>query len=433
MCVIMRYKPFQELFMKSLKPHSITLSVYNSNLTKYSVCWQTEDFGSPLLQYTDINDVTFENAVTVTGDAEEGMEACRNTAIFNNIVPGNSYLFRVGDESGIFSEPSRCIFPKLDSSKLKFFVVTDTQDEEHHGEWLRYPILDAEKYFSDSELIIHTGDMVQEGGNKEMWRLMLENTKDFFLSRPMAIISGNHDYWEWYLHGHSNILEKHYHIEYPPQDTKNGIYYSFDCGPAHFTMLSSGDSMETNKTGLLPSQLEWLKSDLAKADKPWKIVCIHNPLYSPGKYGTRPPLDSVALALREQLNSVFAEFGVDLVLCGHDHVYAQTYPINASGEPVKNYAFENIEKNGKNYKLALTPGCPIHLESGCSGHQFRGIEPNMPDEKFEYFEVMKSIAWGAVSYSAIEIDGDTLTVCCRRISVNDGSCLDEDCFGIKKS
>ncbi|MBQ8474082.1 MAG: metallophosphoesterase family protein, partial [Clostridia bacterium] len=244
--------------MNPLKPEAITLSVYDSALSTFAVCWQTAEYGSPVLQYTDEEDSCFTRATEVDGICSEGMGSVKNSALFENPDRSRKYLFRVGDKSGVFSEPAVCRFPSLDENKLKFIVITDTQDEEHHGEWFRYPSLDAKKLHGDAELIIHTGDMVQEGGNAEMWRLMLENTREYFLSMPMAPLSGNHDYWEWYLHGYTNILDRHYHIDYPPQNTKNGIYYSFDCGPAHFTVISTGDSMETDKNGVLPSQLEWV-------------------------------------------------------------------------------------------------------------------------------------------------------------------------------
>lgn len=71
--------------------------------------------------------------------------------------------------------------------------------------------------------------------------------------------------------------------------------------------------METNDK-LLPTQVEWLVNDLAAADRAWKIVMIHNSLYSPGKYGARRPVCNAALSLRKQLNGIFAAYGVDMVL-----------------------------------------------------------------------------------------------------------------------
>ena len=419
--------------MQNLTPHTITLSIYNDTATEFGVTWQTEAEGNPILEYTTTDDCNFANATVVIGTCTLGMGAFKNQAVFKNIHTGKKYLWRVGDNNGTYSDVFEAQFPLHNEDKLNFLIVTDTQDEEHHGTWMKYPTIDALKLNPNAEFIIHTGDMVQEGGNSEMWKMMLENTYNFFLSMPVAAISGNHDYWRGYLHDYRNILDHHYAINYPNQNTTNGIYYSFDCGPAHFTMLSSGDSMETDNLGVLESQLEWAINDIKTSDKKWKFVCVHNPFYSPGKYGCRSDLCTVALALREQFNKVFAESGVDMVFCGHDHVYAQTFPISADGEPIHNYTYEIIESNGEKIKYIIDPIGPIHLESGCCGHQSRGFENWIGEEYTRFFDQMSPMSYGGVAYTSVSIDGDMLEVCFREINVNDGSCIRQYIFGIKKT
>ncbi len=415
--------------MDKLVPESITLSIYNKEADKFGVTWHTAEYGNPILEYTDPSDSLFANAVRVKGEAGDGMGSVKNTAVFENLEYNKPYLFRVGDESGVFSESAVCRFPDGGKNELTFLVITDTQDHENHGTWMKFLKEDARRMFPEAEFIIHTGDMVQESGDPELWKKMLHNNRDFFLSMPMVYVSGNHDYWKWYLHGFKHTAERHFHIDHPPQDTANGVYYSFEIGPAHFTVLSSGDSMDTDNEGVLKEQFDWAVNDLSQTSKPWKIVCIHNPLYSPGKYGCMPPLDQMALALRRQFNAPFAELGVDLVLCGHDHVYSQTFPIDKTGEPITDYKYEYEN----DVKIALNPSAPIHLESGCAGNQHRGIESCLTDEERGKLEKISPMNYGYVSYSAIKISGDTLSVCYRKVSVNTGECTEENKFGIKKS
>ena len=124
------------------------------------------------------------------------------------------------------------------------------------------------------------------------------------------------------------------------------------------------------------------------------------------------------------------DLGVDLVLCGHDHVYAQTFPINGDGAPISDYKYETDE-NG--IKYAIDPQGPIHLESGCAGNQDRGIEDCLTDEERAKFEKISRMTYGTVAYSAIRIKENTLNVCYRKVSVNDGECFEENRFGIKKT
>ena len=411
-------------------PESITLSIYDNACSKYGVTWQTKAKGNPVLEYTDEEDVDYKNSKKVIGICSDGMGSIKNTAVFEDVLPSKRYRYRVGDVSGIYSEDAICQFPETDSDELSFIVITDTQDEANHGTWFGYGYKDIMNLHTDAHLLIHTGDMVQESGDAELWKKMLHNNRDFFLSMPMAYVTGNHDYWGGYLHGFRHTAAMHFNTDYPVQDTSNGFYYSFDVGPAHFTVLSSGDSMETDNEGVLEEQYSWAINDISSTNKKWKIVCVHNPFYSPGKYGCRPPLDQMALALRRQFNKQFADLGVDLVLCGHDHVYAQTFPINGDGTPISDYKYETDE-NG--IKYAIDPQGPIHLESGCAGNQDRGIEDCLTDEERAKFEKISRMTYGTVAYSAIRIKENTLNVCYRKVSVNDGECFEENRFGIKKT
>ena len=414
-------------------PSAITLSIYDSEATKFGVTWQTEEAGSPILEYTTPDDTAFARATVVRAECSEGTESVKNCAVIEGIAPGKACLYRVGDESGTRSDTAVFHAPKHDPEKLTFFIVTDSQDECHWGEMLKHASDDAMKNFPKAELTVHTGDMVQEGGDAMMWREMLGRCEDFFRSIPMALIAGNHDYWYGYLHGYDSVTEKHVHIDLPPQDTRHGIYYSFDMGPAHFTMLSSGDSMETDGHGLLPEQLEWATADLAATDKKWKIVAIHNPLYSPGKYGSRDPVFGVAKALKPQLNELFVKYGVDLVLCGHDHVYAQTFPMDAVGEPIRDYTYAVSEIHGTVAKIAVDPAGPIHLESGCAGNQCRRIEEDIKPEFSRLFDEMYDMTERAAAYSAVEIDGNVLRVTYREIDFRTDKCVRQRTFGIRKT
>jgi predicted phosphodiesterase len=411
-------------------PESITLSIYDKACSKYGITWQTKAKGNPVLEYTDEEDINYERSTKVIGACSDGMGSIKNTAVFKDVLPSKRYRYRVGDASGIYSEDAICQFPETDSDELSFIVITDTQDEANHGAWFGYGYKDIMNLHADAHLLIHTGDMVQESGDAELWKKMLHNNRDFFLSMPMAYVTGNHDYWRGYLHGFRHTAAMHFNTDYPVQDTSNGFYYSFDVGPAHFTVLSSGDSMKTDNEGVLEEQYNWAINDISSTNKKWKIVCVHNPFYSPGKYGCRPPLNQVALALRRQFNKPFADLGVDLVLCGHDHVYAQTFPMNGEGAPIVDYKYETDE-NG--IKYAIDPQGPIHLESGCAGNQDRGIEDCLTDEERAKFEKISRMTYGTVAYSAIRIKENTLNVCYRKVSVNDGECFEENRFGIKKT
>jgi acid phosphatase len=69
------------------------------------------------------------------------------------------------------------------------------------------------------------------------------------------------------------------------------------------------------------AQIDWLKEKLRASTARWKVVFLHQPLYTPpGRHG---PDRAMRAAIEESLNT----YGVQLVLAGHNHFYARMKPI----------------------------------------------------------------------------------------------------------
>ena len=92
------------------------------------------------------------------------------------------------------------------------------------------------------------------------------------------------------------------------------LYYSFKAPKedVRFFALES--------TYMEPEQEKWIEKELSGSRENWKIVFQHHPLYSSGK---RHGSDE---QLRDALEPVFRQHGVDLVLTGHDHLYERVKP-----------------------------------------------------------------------------------------------------------
>lgn len=105
----------------------------------------------------------------------------------------------------------------------------------------------------------------------------------------------------------------------------NEYYYEFSWGPVHFFALDS-DSRQPDGIGRSTVQGQWLQAGLAASTAPWQVVYFHVAPYSSGTQGDYPPLQWP-----------FAEWGADLVIAGHDHVYERleidglTYITNGLG------------------------------------------------------------------------------------------------------
>ena len=102
----------------------------------------------------------------------------------------------------------------------------------------------------------------------------------------------------------------------------NERYYSFDHGNIHFVCLDSEISSREPSS----PQLLWLEADLAANTNDWLIVFWHSPPYSKGSHDS--DFRSNLIKMRENVVPIIEAYGVDLVLCGHSHVYERSYLID---------------------------------------------------------------------------------------------------------
>lgn len=113
------------------------------------------------------------------------------------------------------------------------------------------------------------------------------------------------------------------------------LYYSFDYGNVHFISLNSelgsltgafdwnGVFGSGNFTGSPVRQ--WLIDDLAANALPWVVVYFHQPPYTKGSHDSDNPIEIYMKAMRDNYGPIFEQHGVDIVLCGHSHVYERSY------------------------------------------------------------------------------------------------------------
>lgn len=387
-----------------LTPERITLTFYDRKAQKIGVAWHTKDAGNPEIRYvrmpegcTDPEAADFSAAKRIPCKTSEGLEGVKNSGVMEDLLPDTDYCYIVGDAAR--QRWSRRSVVRRRTPKENAFtvlVVADTQDQKNKGSMWKRALDDAFQRYPDASFLIHAGDMVQGGGDPGEWKDMLGAAAEYTGTYPLLQAAGNHEYHRCYLSGHLYVTSSHYHMELPPQDTANGMYYAREFGDALFLVLNSGDDVETG-CGLTDTQLAWIEEELSSTDKTWRIAVIHNPLYSPGKYGSNPNYNGLALVLRKQLNGMFEKYRVKLCLCGHDHVWSKTYPINGRGE-------------------VLAPGAAgtVHVMPGCAGIQCRDSIVDLSPEDYAAIpavcEEYLPTESGQASYAAVRVTPERLEV-----------------------
>jgi tartrate-resistant acid phosphatase type 5 len=105
----------------------------------------------------------------------------------------------------------------------------------------------------------------------------------------------------------------------------NERYYDFRRGSIHYFVLDS-DEHEPDGVTADSEQADWLRNALDDSDAPFKLVVVHHAPYSSG-----------AQQSTQYMQWPFPEWGADLVLAGHSHLYERlsvdgfTYVVNGAG------------------------------------------------------------------------------------------------------
>lgn len=153
--------------------------------------------------------------------------------------------------------------------------------------------------------LIHVGDFAYGHGSlEEMNDRFFPPYRQTLRRVPLFPTPGNHDLF------HRSVYRT---LFAPAADGRpgDGLRYRLRWGPAAFVSLDS----PTGAAGA-PGLADDLKRD---GTAPWRIVFLHEPLYTAGHKRVEP-------GLRAALEPEVEAAGVDLVLAGHQHFYERSLP-----------------------------------------------------------------------------------------------------------
>ncbi len=141
-------------------------------------------------------------------------------------------------------------------------------------------------------------------------------------------------------------------------------FYSYDYNKVHFLVMSA-KSVYYKGSEQYNIVLEDLKKASENENINWIVVSSYGPPY------TSPSEHTAFKELREVYHPIFEQYGVDLVLSGHNHNYQRTYPLtynpNDTGEPtVTNTAASNYDgqKDGIVFAIVGTGGVNFYSFDG---------------------------------------------------------------------
>ena len=169
------------------------------------------------------------------------------------------------------------------------------------------------------------------------WSDFWQNNTRSARHRPWMPAAGNHENER----GNGPIGYQAYqtYFELPGQpgqtDVTRGLWYAYTVGSVRFLHLANddvcyqdgGDSYVRGYSG--GAQKTWLEGQLrdARADRnvDWIVVCMHQVAIS-----TADKFNGADLGIRQEWLPLFDHYGVDLVVCGHEHHYERSHPLRGA-------------------------------------------------------------------------------------------------------
>lgn len=297
------------------QPHQQQFVNWRTNIqVEQSVVELTEAKNTPGLQLT---------AWTLQGEHRtlqtENGSAHHHSVELNNLKPDTLYAYRVKGEN-TWSEWSQFRTPKAEFSPYTALYFGDAQNavKSHFSRVVREAILIAPR----ASLILHAGDLVnsRNGIHDDEWGEWFEAMNWVGASISQFVVPGNHEFVE---KDGKDYLVDHWPAQFQsagngPQGLEDTVFYS-DYQGVRYISLDSMEALSSDK--LAQKQAEWMREVLQNNPNHWTVVVHHHPMYSVS-------LGRDNATLRKYWLPVYEEFGVDLVLQGHDHTYGRGHEFN---------------------------------------------------------------------------------------------------------
>ena len=201
--------------------------------------------------------------------------------------------------------------------RMTFLFFSDTQADPETGDYSAFGELLslAVKREETPGLILFGGDTVNDGGDASEWRDFWDAASAPLSGLITAAAAGNHD-------NYPLLTEQFDYPTHAPAEQGGGYFYSFTEGIVHFLMLDSNIMGAAREAEII-----WMTSDLqnkSAAQATWRVAVMHHPMWP---VNANPKDEARAQTMREHFLPAMEAYAVDLILCGHQHVYARSLPM----------------------------------------------------------------------------------------------------------
>lgn len=359
-------------------------------------------------------------AGTVNGD-----QRLHFVSTVDGLTPATTYRYRVGSVGGM--SPWRSFTTAPDGVGGFSFLYFGDAQVGLDSVWPRV-VAAAQQRAPHASLALHAGDLVDTATSETQWQQWFDGVAPLAATTTTLAAVGNHE-----TYGDQNLYAWRAAFEFPrtgPTSSTIGPMADLAVGDspearqyaalfAHFERVAADTAYSADYGGVrfvalhgnaipamltpsnLPScsgtacpaadvgrlwlrwQAAWLDHVLATNPSRWSVVTVHQPPYSASDGRDDP-------AIREAFARVIQDRDVDLVLTGHDHVYARGY-----------------DDEDRTDVAGVTDG-PVYVIANAGGKHYAVENDAWADKWLNNGMTKVRSGTGFATYQLIDVTGDRL-------------------------
>ena len=263
-------------------------------------------------------------------------------ATLQQLVPGVSYTYRVGDAAGGWSSTRSFAYKPASTRRapLTILAVADMSADAvdgGHGGVARE--LAREVAQRDYDMVVHAGDLAYDlhgslSDGSSIGDAFMNDIEAIAGRVPYMVSPGNHESFANFSHFKGRF-------SMPYRGISHNLWWSVDIGLVHFVSYNTEAYFDGPISVTMRAQYDWLMADLSaaaapdrRAAVPWIIAMGHRPFYCNvmSKAGTcdgeqeQSRVGPPSQEGKYSVEALFQKFGVDLALFGHVHDYTRFRP-----------------------------------------------------------------------------------------------------------
>ncbi len=347
------YRDDRTTFGAMPEPRSVHVSWPADPATVAAFVWVT-DVGTraTVVQY-GTNPAALDRTATgsVNTGGAVGSKVTAHEVHVCGLSPDTTYHYRVGGEGhwSAVQHFKTAPAPGRTDYDVNFVVTGDSRDDANLWRQVQERVVGG---MSPPDFELFTGDAVLVGFVQSLWQAWFDGARSTMSVMPFVSVHGNHE-----------GLALNYLMQFAQPQTGNPtqdeLYFSFDYGPVHIVVLNDSPLRGDFTGDTFGTQQAWLRADLTRARAnrtrvPFIIATHHKPAFASANHTT----DEDTLAVRAAWPRIYEEFGVDLVLNGHEHDFEMSRELDGEGREVQ------AGRRGTRYVVAAGAGATLETLAG---------------------------------------------------------------------